>query len=81
MSTRVSVVLPTDNHGDFIEQSIDSVLSQTLTDFESIIVDDGSTDDTQQRLSRYDDPRMSVIVLEQNRRSCGAQRRLWSGMW
>ena len=68
MAPRVSVVLPTYNHGDFIGQSIDSVLEQTLTDFELIVVDDGSEDDTLQRLERYDDPRMSVIALGENRK-------------
>ncbi len=68
MAPRVSVILPTYNHGDFIEQSIDSVLEQTLTDLELIIVDDGSTDDTLQRLERYDDARMTVIALGENRK-------------
>jgi glycosyltransferase involved in cell wall biosynthesis len=42
------------------------VLEQTLTDFELIVVDDGSTDDTLERLARYEDPRMSVISLPVN---------------
>jgi len=68
MAPRVSVVLPTWNHGDFIEQSIDSVLAQTLTVLELIVVDDGSTDDTLQRLERYHDPRMTVVALGENRK-------------
>jgi len=68
MAPGVSVVLPTCNHGDFIERSIDSVLEQTLGDLELIVVDDGSTDDTLRRLERYDDPRMSVVALGENRK-------------
>ena len=42
----ISVVIPAYNHQHFIGPAIDSVLQQTLDDFELIIVDDGSTDDT-----------------------------------
>ena len=66
MSAKVSVVLPTYNHAEFIEQSVDSVLAQTLRDLELIVVDDGSTDDTLDRLAGYDDPRMRVIRLPLN---------------
>ena len=68
MAPKVSVVLPTYNHGEFIEQSVDSVLGQTLEDFELIVVDDGSVDDTLQRLGGYHDPRMRVVALGENRK-------------
>ena len=41
-----SVILTTYNHGDFIAQAIDSVLAQDFRDFELLIVDDASTDQT-----------------------------------
>jgi glycosyltransferase involved in cell wall biosynthesis len=58
----ISVVLPVYNGAPFIAASIESVLDQTYTDFELIVVDDGSTDDTPSILQRYfTDPRVRVI--------------------
>lgn len=53
--TLFSVVIATYNYGHLIERAIDSVLSQTFTDFELIVVDDGSTDDTPARIRRFGD--------------------------
>lgn len=48
-----TVVIATYNYGHLIERAIDSVLAQNFQDFELIVVDDGSTDDTQVRMERY----------------------------
>jgi len=57
MVPEVSVIIPTFNRADFLPQAIDSVLSQSYTDFELIVVDDGSTDSTRKVLSKYSEVR------------------------
>lgn len=59
----VSVTLPAYNNGRQIVDAIESVLGQTMTDLELVIVDDGSTDDTVEHVRRFDDPR--IVFLSQ----------------
>jgi glycosyltransferase involved in cell wall biosynthesis len=59
--TRLSVVMSVYNGGDFIQESVDSLLTQTIKDFEIIIIDDGSTDDTAKILKSYKDPRIKIF--------------------
>lgn len=54
----VSVVMPAYNHERFVGQAIESVLAQTYSDFELVIVDDGSTDNTASVVHSYDDERI-----------------------
>lgn len=49
----VSIIMPTYNRADLIGESLDCVLAQTYTNWECIIVDDGSTDDTKNKLQEY----------------------------
>ena len=57
----VSVIIPTYNRADFIGASIRSVLEQTYTNLELIVVDDGSTDDTGSVIAAFSDPRFRYI--------------------
>jgi len=66
-SPKVSVIIPTYNRARFIGAAVESVLAQTFTDFELILVDDGSTDETSEIVHRYlDDPR--ILYIQQNNR-------------
>jgi glycosyltransferase involved in cell wall biosynthesis len=49
----VSVVIPSYNYGRFVTEAVDSAINQTYRPLEVIVVDDGSTDDTRQRLAPY----------------------------
>lgn len=69
----VSVVIPAHNRAGTIVAAIDSVLRQTFTDFELIIVDDGSGDGTAEAAATVDDPRCRVVRLEKNRGAAGAR--------
>jgi glycosyltransferase involved in cell wall biosynthesis len=60
----VSIIMPTYNYGRFIADAIESIMRQTVQDFEIIVVDDGSTDDTPAILARLANPRMKVIRQE-----------------
>ena len=68
----ISVVLPNYNGSDFLKKAVDSVLAQTFTDFELIVVEDGSTDQSAELLASYSDSRIRVIPLEQNEHICVA---------
>lgn len=62
MPPTVTVIIPTYNRARFISAAIDSVVSQTFQDFELIVVDDGSTDDTVAIVNGYGNPRIRVLA-------------------
>jgi len=63
----VSIIMATYNREKSIERAITSVLKQTYTNFELIIVDDGSTDNTCEVLNRFNDPRIRIIKHQTNK--------------
>ncbi|MED0988001.1 glycosyltransferase family 2 protein [Bacillus paramycoides] len=62
----ISVVIPTYNRSKLIKRTIDSVLAQTYTNFELVIVDDASTDNTEDVINEYKDSRIKFIRLHEN---------------
>lgn len=63
----VSVVVPVYNDDEYIEAAIESVLEQSVESVEVLVIDDGSTDDTRQRLEQYrSEPRLTVISHAEN---------------
>lgn len=63
----VSVSMPTYNRAHLLRRPIQSILNQTFTDFELIIVDDGSTDDTKSLVDSFHDSRIRYIRHETNK--------------
>lgn len=57
----VSIIIPAYNCSDYIVETLNSIVSQTYADFECIVVDDGSTDDTLRLISTYTDSRVKLI--------------------
>ncbi|HPZ09423.1 MAG TPA: glycosyltransferase [Candidatus Eremiobacteraeota bacterium] len=64
MKIKISVIIPLYNHEKYIEDAIESVLSQTFTDFELIIIDDGSTDKSGEIVKNIADKRIQYIYQE-----------------
>lgn len=60
----LSVLMPCYNAGPYVEEAIQSVLDQGFSDFEFLIIHDGSTDDSLERIQRFKDPRIRVIDQE-----------------
>ncbi|MBY3167864.1 glycosyltransferase family 2 protein [Rhizobium laguerreae] len=70
----VSVIIPTYNRARFIREAIESVFSQTYRDFELIVIDDGSTDETAKIVRALVDNRLNFIRQENRGRSAARNR-------
>src|SRR5215469_14819662 len=71
IAPKVSIVVPNYNHARFLPQRLDSILGQTFQDFELILLDDSSTDDSRSILLEYGrrDPRVRIEFNEVNSRN------------
>lgn len=70
---RVSVIIPTHNRANLLPTAIHSALAQTVTDIEVIVVDDGSSDNTQQVLAGFKDPRVRCLRNSPGKGAAGAR--------
>ena len=70
MEEKVSIIMPAYNYARYIRESINGILNQTYQNFEFIIVDDGSTDDTWSIITEQIDPRIKTVHKENG--GCGS---------
>ncbi|MBQ7453795.1 MAG: glycosyltransferase family 2 protein, partial [Selenomonadaceae bacterium] len=64
---KVSVILTSYNHAAYVSAAIESVLNQTFTDFELLIIDDGSSDGSRDIIKQFTDGRIKFFLYEVNR--------------
>ena len=78
-----SVIIPTYNRGHLIGRSIKSVLDQTFEEFEIIVIDDGSTDNTKEIVDSYRNPKIKYIYQKNTERSAARNNGIQnaSGKW
>jgi glycosyltransferase involved in cell wall biosynthesis len=73
---KVSIIVPNYNHARFLRRRLESIMGQTFQDFELILLDDCSTDDSRSILSKYaDDPR---VRIEFNTANSGSTFKQWN---
>lgn len=70
---RISVIIPTHNRAEMVVQAVESVLAQSLAPEEVIVVDDGSTDETVEKLAAFEN---EIKVIQQAQRGVSAARNL-----
>ena len=70
---KISVIIPTYNRGHLILNSIGSVLNQTYKNIEVLLIDDGSSDDTENIINNLEDKRIRYIKLNKNKGASNAR--------
>ncbi len=68
----LTIIITSYNHADYIKQAITSFLNQTFTDFEILIIDDKSCDNSVEIIKSFHDSRIKLIELDVNRGICNA---------
>tara|TARA_Y100000817_G_C16707606_1_gene477803 strand:+ start:36 stop:785 length:750 start_codon:yes stop_codon:yes gene_type:complete len=63
----VDIILPNFNKENYLQETIDSILEQSLKDFNLFIIDDNSTDNSIKVIDKYSDPRIKFIKLKKNK--------------
>lgn len=72
-SKLVSIIIPVFNVGSYIEECVESILNQSYTNIEILLIDDGSTDDSVEKIKRYKDNRIKLFEQEENRGQAAAR--------
>ena len=75
MDPKLSVIVPTHNRWQFLSRALASVLSQSEGELEVLVVDDGSSDETPERLAEISDPRVRALRQEPNQGVAAARNR------
>lgn len=73
MKELVTVIIPTYNRAKLVRKAIDSVLKQTYTNFEVLVIDDHSTDNTKEIIESFDDDRIKYLLNERKKGAQGAR--------
>lgn len=76
---QVSVVIPMYNESRYIERCLDSLMKQTMQDFEVILIDDGSTDNSIELAEKYNE-KLALTILKQQHGGPGKARNWWATM-
>lgn len=76
-NTYITVLMPVYNAADFVADAIESILTQSYCYFEFLIIDDGSTDNTLSIINSYKDPRINLVIHDENK---GLQETLNEGI-
>ena len=74
MSEKISVIIPVFNVENYIRESLDSLLNQTYSNWEAIVVDDGSTDSSPKILSEYANQDQRIVVIRQENSGVSSAR-------
>lgn len=72
----ISVIVPVYNTVNYVRYCVESILSQTMKDFELILVDDGSSDGSEKICDEYSKNNLNVISLHQKNKGVSAARNL-----
>lgn len=73
MQEKVSIIVPVYNAANYIEQTIQSVLDQDYENWELILVENGSTDDSVAKIQAFDDERIRLIIMDGNAGAANAR--------
>ncbi len=73
MEEKVSIIVPVYNAANYIEQTIQSILAQDYGNWELLLVENGSTDESVTKIQAFDDPRIRLIVMDGNAGAANAR--------